>query len=546
MMGKCGLSNVSREVLRTTNKRTYLLLACYLWAAPCLSGTEEKLSDLEQLADKTRTLRELIQSDPHRPIYHFVAPEGHAQPFDPNGAIYWHGKYHLGYIYQKTIDGKRRHVWGHVVSTDLLHWTIYPDMLDVKEGDAQEGIFSGGAFLTKEGEPRVVFYGLGAAANFMAYPTDDDLKVWKKVRTPILKDTGSEKYSVFDPEVWYDRNSDNYYQISGGDKPGLFRSRDLSEWQYLGPVISTKDAKTEPYEDLSCPDFFALGDKWMLLFLRHAFGVQYYIGTFTDSKFTPEKHGQMNWPGGSFFAPEQLADSRGRNIIWGWVVNPPGLELPGLKDYGWGGVMSLPRVVSLNSAGELQISPAEELRSIRLDEVAENDVALQPHQEMTLRANGSSVELQLEFAGGSRSQFGVKVFASPDGREATIIRYEPVEEQLVIDVLKSSMRGPTSLPAFNAEEYDASKPFFGQIVERFTKRVSEQKAPLKLQKGETLKADIFLDRSIIEVFANGRQAVTQVVYPELETSTGIRVFSGNESVTVRNIHSWKMAETNAY
>lgn len=534
------------------SRLAYFLLASYLSAAPCLAAApEEKLSDLEQLADKTRTLRELIQSDPHRPIYHFVAPEGHARPFDPNGAIYWKGKYHLGYIYQKTIDGRRHHVWGHVVGTDLLHWTIYPDMIDIKEGDPEDGIFSGGAFLTRDGKPRVVFYGLGvspaAGANYMAYPTDDDLKVWKKVPTPILKDTGSQEYSVFDPEIWYDSKSDNYYQISGGEKPGLFRSRNLSEWQYLGPVINSKDAKREVYEDLSCPAFFALGDKSMLLYLAHAFGAQYYIGTFADSKFTPEKHGQMNWPGGSFFAPEQLVDSRGRNIIWGWVVNPPGVAQPAPKDYGWGGVMSLPRVVSLNGAGELQITPAEELRTIRLDEIDENDFIIQPHEEKTLRARGNSMELQLEMADGSRSPFGVRVFASPDGREATTIRYEPDKQQLVIDVLKSSVRGPTSLPAFNAAEYDVSKGFsFDQILDRFTRRVSEQKAPLRLQKGETLQLDIFLDRSIIEVFANGRQAVTQTVYPELATSVGVRAFSGNDLVTVRNIHSWKMAETNAY
>ena len=76
--------------------------------------------------------------------------------------------------------------------------------------------------------------------------------------------------------------------------------------------------------------------------------------------------------------------------------------------------------------------------------------------------------------------------------------------------------------------------------------VSDQRAPLHLEKGETLQLNIFLDRCIIEVFANGRQAVTQVVYPELDTSTGVKVFSGDEAVTVKSIQSWTMAETNAY
>ena len=95
------------------------------------------------------------------------------------------------------------------------------------------------------------------------------------------------------------------------------------------------------------------------------------------------------------------------------------------------------------------------------------------------------------------------------------------------------------LRVFKPKSYD----FYRQ---NSSKKVSEQRAPLKLEKGETLQLDIFLDRSIIEVFANGRQAVTQVVYPELEVSTGVKVFSGKEAVAVKQIQSWTMAETGPY
>lgn len=46
-------------------------------------------------AESARELRERIASDPLRPGYHFVNPEGVGMPFDPNGAIYWKGRYHL-------------------------------------------------------------------------------------------------------------------------------------------------------------------------------------------------------------------------------------------------------------------------------------------------------------------------------------------------------------------------------------------------------------------------------------------------------------------
>ena len=48
-------------------------------------------------------LRELLLSDPHRPVYHFVSFEGRCMPFDPDGAIFWNGKYHLCYIFQDEL-----------------------------------------------------------------------------------------------------------------------------------------------------------------------------------------------------------------------------------------------------------------------------------------------------------------------------------------------------------------------------------------------------------------------------------------------------------
>ncbi len=147
------------------------------------------------------------------------------------------------------------------------------------------------------------------------------------------------------------------------------------------------------------------------------------------------------------------------------------------------------------------------------------------------------MEIQIEIAGSPKSSYGVKVFCSPDGREETIIKYDPVKKELVIDFVKSSVNGPVKMPSYTLLE---------PTIEGFPATVSEQKAPFELKKGEILKLDIFIDRSIIEVFANGRQCITQVVYPELEKSNGIKVYSGDEAITVKKVQVWKIAETNAY
>jgi len=71
----------------------------------CLTMAGTKIIDVS--AENARSKREQIMSDPARPGYHFVMPEGTAMPFDPNGAIYWKGRYHMFYIYQDTQLGKR-------------------------------------------------------------------------------------------------------------------------------------------------------------------------------------------------------------------------------------------------------------------------------------------------------------------------------------------------------------------------------------------------------------------------------------------------------
>ena len=76
--------------------------------------------------ETARDVREHLLRDPHRPGYHFVVPEGLAHPADPNGAIFWQGNVHLGYIYQRHGE----HCWGHVSSHDWLHWKHPPAVAD--------------------------------------------------------------------------------------------------------------------------------------------------------------------------------------------------------------------------------------------------------------------------------------------------------------------------------------------------------------------------------------------------------------------------------
>ena len=73
--------------------------------------------------------------------------------------------------------------------------------------------------------------------------------------------------------------------------------------------------------------------------------------------------------------------------------------------------------------------------------------------------------------------------------------------------------------------------------------VSAQEAPFTLAAGEPLELRLFLDRSLLEVYVNGRQCVTQRIYPSREDATEVRLLARGGAVTVRRLDAWDLAPT---
>ena len=103
---------------------------------------------------------------------------------------------------------------------------------------------------------------------------------------------------------------------------------------------------------------------------------------------------------------------------------------------------------------------------------------------------------------------GVKVRCSPDGEEQTTIAYD-VRKRLI------------EIEAHGSGE-DA------------------QEAPFELPAGEPLELRIFLDRSVLEVFANRRQCVTHRNYPARDDSLGIRLFTQGAQIHLQSVDIWDM------
>ena len=483
----------------------------YMMASKDPAGLAANQIDLSSANAAARALREKLLSDPFRPGYHFVVPEGRCMPFDPNGAIFWKGRYHLFYIFQD----KRGHNWGHVSSTDLFHWRHHPTNLVA-------GMFSGNCFINKDGRPTMCYHQVGQG-NAMAVAVDDELNEWKKLDSnPITPETEPGdphhgKYRSWDPFGWVEDGQ--YYAIFGGKRPAIAKADTLGgEWKYVGDLLANTVDGVAIDEDVSCADLFKIGDRRMLLCISHRLGCRYYLGDWKNEQFHPTFHEKMSWTDNSFFAPESLLDDRGRRIMWAWIFDSPGFKTR--MDYGWSGTMSLPRVLTLGDDGMLRMNPPKEIERLRYNAKKQTKLTIAADSQRPVEGiAGNSLELSVTFDPTEAKQFGVNVCCSPDGQEQTSIYYDATEKRLKVDTNRSSLtEGPKTLEA----------------------------GPFELKPNEPLTLRIFIDRSVVEVFANGRQSVMRRIYPSRKDSVGVTLFSNGAAATATTLEAWEMMPSNAH
>ena len=192
--------------------------------------------------------------------------------------------------------------------------------------------------------------------------------------------------------------------------------------------------------------------------------------------------------------------------------------------------MTLPRVLSLSKDGTLRIEPARELKQLRMHSKKHENIRVRAGTEFRLNnIRGDCLELALTIEPGNAKQCGLKARCSDDSKEQTVIEYDPAAGHLKIDVSKSSL--------------DPVKYYTFCMKGGANPQVTAQVAPLRLEKGARLSLRVFIDRSILEVFANG-QCITQRIYPSRNDSTGVLLFSKGGSMEVEQLEAWQMSPSN--
>jgi beta-fructofuranosidase len=65
-------------------------------------------------------------------------------------------------------------------------------------------------------------------------------------------------------------------------------------------------------------------------------------------------------------------------------------------------------------------------------------------------------------------------------------------------------------------------------------------APVQIVGKEPLRLRVFLDRSVVEVFANGRQCLAARVYPGRSDSLGVSLRSQGKDTVLDSLDAWTM------
>jgi beta-fructofuranosidase len=465
-------------------------------------------------------------NDRHRPHYHFLAPLNWLN--DPNGLIQWNGEYHLFYQYNPNGPFHGTIHWGHAVSTDLVHWRHLPIALTPDPGTADEDGCWSGCAVDDDGVPTLIYSG---HRNGVQWPcvaiSADGLLTWQKYEgNPVIAEPppGLHLVAFRDHSVW--REEESWYQLIGAGFEGqggtalLYRSADLRSWEYLHPLLVGDQKRFTPLWTGSmweCPDFFALSGRHVLIVSVWDKEQLHYstamVGDYRDHQFKVDVEHKLDYGDRHFYAPQSFTDAQGRRIIFGWVQEGRGVEAQLAS--GWSGVMSLPRVLSLGPDGHVCMQPAPELAALRAEHTHSPAINVPAGQVIVVSdVSGDTLELLIELVPAHEGLCGIVVRRTPDGSEQTRICYDAVLRQLIVDRTHASV-DPTTDHNLHV-------------------------APLTLGPDEPLRLHIFLDRSVLEVFANERVSITSRIYPTRPDSLGVALLAERGNAQLRHLDAWQL------
>ncbi|MEJ2594249.1 MAG: GH32 C-terminal domain-containing protein, partial [bacterium] len=193
----------------------------------------------------------------------------------------------------------------------------------------------------------------------------------------------------------------------------------------------------------------------------------------------------------TYFAPESLKTKDGRRVVWAWIT----------ADASPSGLQSLPRELELLADGILRIRPLKELETLRFDQQTVENITVGKDETFRLRdITGDAIEIQVTFQVPLPEDFGIRLLGDEKGEGG-------------ISITAGANRNTLTIGSINP--------------------------PFQLKDGENLTLRIFIDKNLVEVFANDRQAAAYA-NKEIREKPEISFFTNDKSLVIQKVNAWKM------
>lgn len=456
--------------------------------------TEQELTDL----------REKTASSPWRATYHIEPQSGMLN--DPNGFSYFNGKFTL--FYQNWPYGPAHGLksWVHTESEDLVRFTetgvtLLPDTpLD------SHGAYSGSAYQV-DGRLFIFYTGNVRDENWVRTPLQvgawmDKTGQIEKIAEVLIEPASDATEHFRDPQIF--EFEGDFYAIVGAqnhDKQGFIKlykadNRDVTKWSEVGNL---NFGGTGSEYMVECPNLVFVSGQPVLLYspqgldktelaYQNIYPNTYVIG----QAFNPEQ-ARLTEPspiinldeGFECYATQGFNSPDGSALTVSWI-GLPDVDYP-TDDYGYQGAMSLVKELTLKD-GKLYQYPVPAITSLRQSQAAFT----------ALPSTQNTYELELTFA--ADAQHELVLFADGEGNGLRL-SVDTATGELVLD---RSRAGASFATDFGTSRQTTVAP--GNIT-----------------------ANIFIDKSIFEIFINkGEKVFTGRVFPTAD-QTGIQLPAGQVS-----------------
>jgi fructan beta-fructosidase len=540
-----------KQIKMTTNIKSLKLNSLLFFSSIlfCLSCNQERGNDSgfsESLIDQHLDI-DVSFTEKYRPQFHYTPKINWMN--DPNGLVYYEGKYHLFHQYNPFGNQWGYMSWNHAISDDLVHWKHQPVAIPYGK-EEEEAIFSGSAVVDHNNTsgfgdgsrpPLVAIYtshytredGSTWQAQSLAYSIDGGETFIKYRDNPVLE---FDDPDFRDPKVMWMDDSKQWVMVlalSQQHKVQFYASENLIDWKFLsdfGPDGATGGI-------WECPDLFPLfvdgnpeDKRWVLHVdmnpgsVAGGSGSQFFIGDWNGDQFIPDEavsKGEVIWVdyGTDFYAAitwSNIPEEDGRRIWVGWMNN--WMYANQIPTYPWRSAMSIPRSIHLVTIdGEILAvqRPVKELEALRDNHVQLENIEVSSGELLLSNEgiSGRAYEIVIEMEPGDSETAGFKLRVGDD--EETLVGYDSNSKTVFVDRSRSG-----------------EDDFHSDFSQR-------NDAPARLIDGK-IRLQIFVDWSSVEVFVNdGEAVITNRIFPDPD-SQDVILYSDSGTANITRMDFWTL------